>query len=131
MHYVYIFYTFDSQMPSLHWIGKEKVINHHLDVPFRVLVDNIVKGLNKAGFSSKDYKVVEEAKSVDILRTFTEVPQLFFNDDVTLDIDATRITVFDTRKEDTIILKDIEQTALKQNEDFEVFSVKPKCTELA
>lgn len=24
-------------MPSLHWIGKEKVINHHLDVPFKVL----------------------------------------------------------------------------------------------
>ena len=24
-------------MPILHWIGKEKVINHHLDVPFRVL----------------------------------------------------------------------------------------------
>ena len=24
-------------MPTLHWIGKEKVINHHLDVPFKVL----------------------------------------------------------------------------------------------
>jgi adenine-specific DNA-methyltransferase len=24
-------------MPSLHWIGKEKVINHHLDVPYRTL----------------------------------------------------------------------------------------------
>jgi len=24
-------------MPSLNWIGKEKVINHHLDVPFRIL----------------------------------------------------------------------------------------------
>lgn len=24
-------------MPSLHWIGKEKVINHHHDVPYRVL----------------------------------------------------------------------------------------------
>lgn len=24
-------------MPSLNWIGKEKVINHHLDVPFHVL----------------------------------------------------------------------------------------------
>jgi adenine-specific DNA-methyltransferase len=24
-------------MPSLHWIGKEKVVNHHQDVPFRVL----------------------------------------------------------------------------------------------
>lgn len=24
-------------MPTLHWIGKEKVVNHHRDVPFRVL----------------------------------------------------------------------------------------------
>lgn len=24
-------------MPTLHWIGKEKVINHHLNVPYRVL----------------------------------------------------------------------------------------------
>jgi adenine-specific DNA-methyltransferase len=24
-------------MPTLHWIGKDKVINHHLNVPFRVL----------------------------------------------------------------------------------------------
>jgi len=24
-------------MPTLHWIGKEKVVAHHLDVPFRVL----------------------------------------------------------------------------------------------
>ena len=24
-------------MPTLNWIGKDKVINHHHDVPFRVL----------------------------------------------------------------------------------------------
>lgn len=24
-------------MPSLNWIGKEKIITHHADVPFRVL----------------------------------------------------------------------------------------------
>jgi len=24
-------------MPTLNWVGKEKVINHHHDVPFRVL----------------------------------------------------------------------------------------------
>ena len=24
-------------MPTLHWIGKDKVINHHAEVPFRVL----------------------------------------------------------------------------------------------
>ncbi|MCF7988080.1 MAG: site-specific DNA-methyltransferase, partial [Methylovulum sp.] len=24
-------------MPTLTWVGKDKVVNHHLDVPFRVL----------------------------------------------------------------------------------------------
>ncbi|MBY0245360.1 MAG: hypothetical protein K2Q03_07915 [Sphingobacteriaceae bacterium] len=24
-------------MPTLHWIGKDKVINHHMEVPFKVL----------------------------------------------------------------------------------------------
>lgn len=24
-------------MPTLHWIGKEKMVNHHIDVPFKVL----------------------------------------------------------------------------------------------
>lgn len=24
-------------MPTLHWIGKEKVVNHHLEVPVRAL----------------------------------------------------------------------------------------------
>ena len=26
-------------MPSLSWIGKEEVVNHHLQVPFRLLRD--------------------------------------------------------------------------------------------
>lgn len=24
-------------MPTLHWIGKDKVINHHMDIPVKVL----------------------------------------------------------------------------------------------
>ncbi len=27
----------DSFMPTLEWIGKDKVVNHHLEVPYRVL----------------------------------------------------------------------------------------------
>lgn len=36
---VYLIYAFAdrSDMPVLNWIGKEKVVNHHLDVPYRVL----------------------------------------------------------------------------------------------
>jgi adenine-specific DNA-methyltransferase len=32
-------------MPTLHWIGKDKVINHHMDVPFKVLEHSY--GFNK------------------------------------------------------------------------------------
>ena len=29
-------------MPTLDWIGKDKVINHHKDVPYKVLERSIV-----------------------------------------------------------------------------------------
>lgn len=28
-------------MPTLQWVGKDKVVNHHLDVPFRVLKQSV------------------------------------------------------------------------------------------
>lgn len=40
-------------MPTLNWIGKDKVVNHHQDVPFRILK-------HKYGFAEdgkKDYKI--------------------------------------------------------------------------
>ncbi|MCL2136814.1 MAG: site-specific DNA-methyltransferase [Coriobacteriia bacterium] len=36
-------------MPSLEWIGKEKVINHHLDVPFRILDHQYHYGQENSG----------------------------------------------------------------------------------
>ena len=30
-------FPYARRMPTLHWIGKDKVINHHQDVPFRLL----------------------------------------------------------------------------------------------
>ena len=36
-------------MPTLHWLGKEKVINHHLDVPFRVLDKQYSYGIPDSG----------------------------------------------------------------------------------
>jgi adenine-specific DNA-methyltransferase len=38
-------------MPTLNWIGKEKVVSHHHDVPFRVLEHNY--GFNEKGKSKK------------------------------------------------------------------------------
>ena len=36
-------------MPTLNWIGKDKVINHHQDVPFRVLEHQYAHGLAESG----------------------------------------------------------------------------------
>ncbi len=43
-------------MPTLHWIGKEKVINHHRDVPYRVLE-------HKYGFDSEKGETKEPTNS--------------------------------------------------------------------
>lgn len=45
-------------MPTLHWIGKEKVINHHMDVPFKVLehtygFDNGIQSLTETQSGNK------------------------------------------------------------------------------
>ena len=36
-------------MPTLEWIGKSKVINHHLDVPYRVLEEQYTYNAEKSG----------------------------------------------------------------------------------
>lgn len=41
-------------MPTLHWIGKEKVVNHHYDVPFRLLEHKY--GFSECEINQKDTK---------------------------------------------------------------------------
>ncbi|WP_010521556.1 site-specific DNA-methyltransferase [Aquimarina agarivorans] len=42
-------------MPTLNWIGKEKVINHHQDVPYKILEPQYTFGLdNKTGNASEN-----------------------------------------------------------------------------
>lgn len=36
-------------MPTLDWIGKSKVINHHLEVPFRVVEKRYTYGADNSG----------------------------------------------------------------------------------
>ena len=43
-------------MPTLNWIGKEKVINHHRDVPFKILE-------HKYGFNDTDGEIKEPVNS--------------------------------------------------------------------
>jgi len=96
---------------------------------FRDTLQNIVKGLNKAGFSEKDYKLAdsfipEEVKKHDSLQqlfTFPTHEEKEEEEDITSDIDITKIsvtTVTDITSQNTSILE-IEKIAIQQNEDFE------------
>jgi type III restriction enzyme len=90
-------------------------------------LDNIVKGLNKAGFSSRDFKVaetiIEEVKpNTDPLNELSSVPQLVFDEqvnDVADDIDVTRISDINSELKDAQIVFEIEQTAIRQEQEYE------------
>jgi type III restriction enzyme len=88
-------------------------------------LDNIVKGLNKAGFSDKDFKLaepekVEEAKKQDVLQQLT----IFTNkeettEDITSDIDLSKILAISGAATESSPVSEIEQTAIQQTETFE------------
>jgi type III restriction enzyme len=88
-------------------------------------LDNIVKGLNKAGFSEKDYKLadpvmLEEARKKDPLQQLTvfsspETPA----EDITSDIDTARILLPEESEWPNTTVSEIERTAIEQNEAFE------------
>jgi type III restriction enzyme len=88
-------------------------------------LDNIVKGLNKAGFSDKDYKLadsamLDEAKKQDPLQQLSVFPTTeTATEDITSDIDNTRISVPTEIALPSTTVSEIEQTAIEQNEAFE------------
>ena len=88
-------------------------------------LDNIVKGLNKAGFSDKDYKLadpamLEEAKKQDPLQQLTVFPTTETPaEDITSDIDTTRISAPSETELPNTTVSEIEKTAIEQNVAFE------------
>jgi type III restriction enzyme len=88
-------------------------------------LDNIVKGLNKAGFSDRDYKLadpamIEEAKKQEPLTQLTVFPTTEpEEEDITADIDTSRIAALEETIIPTTTVSQIEQTAIEQNEAFE------------
>ncbi len=90
-------------------------------------LDNIVKGLNKAGFSEKDYKIadstsLDEAKQIDPLQQLTFFPSSELTDsteDITTDIDTDRILIPSVAEEPHSSISEIEKAAFEQNEAFE------------
>lgn len=92
---------------------------------FLETLDNIVKGLNKAGFSDKDFKltepaILEEARKQDPLQQLTIFPSTEeTNEDITSDIDTSRISGPSDILLTSNSIAEIEQTAIQQTEAFE------------
>ena len=92
---------------------------------FLETLDNIVKGLNKAGFSDKDYKladtsVTETVKQPQPLEQLISFPVAeATTNDITADIDTTRISLPTETVAPSNTVTEIEQTALQQNQAFE------------
>jgi type III restriction enzyme len=94
-------------------------------------LDNIVKGLNKAGFSDKDYKLadtttIETPKQTDPLQQLTltmpiaePVQTTETSDDITSDIDSSRIVLPTDSVTPSDSVTVIENSALEQNQEFE------------
>jgi len=54
-------------MPTLHWIGKDKVINHHLDVPFKVLEHSY--GFDNGTQTDQEANRLGQLSSIDLRDT--------------------------------------------------------------
>lgn len=56
-------------MPTLHWIGKEKVVNHHHEVPYRVLnQEEQVRAPAEAPENSVDNKIIH-GDNLEVLKS--------------------------------------------------------------
>lgn len=88
-------------------------------------LDNIVKSLNKAGFSDRDYKLanpvaLEEVKKQEAVQAvLTFETNLAQTEDISSDIDTSRISVPTEATTLSGSVLDIEETAIKQNAAFE------------
>jgi type III restriction enzyme len=115
-------YVMKHQLPLL---NLSYVLTSTATAKFMQTLQNVVKGLNKAGFSEKDYKIadatmVEEAKKaapVEQLTAFSTNEKE--PDDITADIDTSRIAIADDTTPPTAAVSEIEQSALEQNDAFE------------
>ena len=94
---------------------------------FMDTLDNIVKGLNRAGFSRKEFKVAEnliteEQVKEDALNELVAQPKMEIDDktnELVWDIDTSRISTLNESAQTTTSVKAIEEVALLQNEEFD------------
>lgn len=96
---------------------------------FMDTLDNIVKGLNRAGFSRKEFKVAEnliteEQVKEDALNELVAQPKMEIDDktnELVWDIDTSRISTLNESAQTITSVKAIEEVALQQNEEFDQF----------
>ena len=94
---------------------------------FLETLDNIVKGLNKAGFSERDYKIADNSAEITEKPINEPSEQLTLlpaenkqeSTDILSDIDISRIEKPSEEPLQTATLSVIETTALQQNDEFE------------
>lgn len=86
-------------------------------------LDNIVKGLNKAGFSSKDYKVAPTTEPTvpksDPITQLTVFAKHDLAEDGTDDIDSLQVMAIIESNKDVEETHVIEQVAIEQNKEFQ------------
>jgi len=91
---------------------------------FMDTLQNIVRGLNKAGFSEKDYKlvdgIVQDSRSLEPFSQLSGFPspEEKSQEDITLEIDTSRI-IPGSETVPLTSVTNIETAALKQTEEFE------------
>jgi adenine-specific DNA-methyltransferase len=69
-------------MPTLNWFGKDKVINHHQDVPFRVLERSYAYGEPDTG------NMIIKGNNLHALKAL--LPQYFYRTSMSLTTDSTK-----------------------------------------
>src|SRR5690606_14918472 len=62
------------RMPALHWIGKERVVSHHQDVPFRVLEHSygFTEGREQKALTGSGNKIIHRDNIEDLIGLVTE-----------------------------------------------------------
>lgn len=88
-------------------------------------LDNIVKGLNKAGFSDRDYKIADatETEVSPKLQVMPVTPTINFEpeeeEDILTGIDTYRIVPVAAMEQSTALVEEIEQAAIEEEQAFD------------
>lgn len=61
-------------MPTLHWVGKDKVVNHHHDVPFKLLDKQYTFNANEGITVNSSGNKIIQGDNLEVLKSL--LPEL-------------------------------------------------------